>query len=242
VTGHGINAHIELAKAFERAGAQVGLIHLDELLTAPERLGAVEILAIPGGFSYGDHLGSGKVLAWRLRRGLGQAVSTLVSRGGLVLGVCNGFQVLVKSGLLPNTVGNRRPEVSLIHNSEGAFIDRWVRLRVEEPSPSPWLQGLTELELPIRNGEGRFVFGNDETKSRLLETGCIALRYAEENPNGSELDVAGICDTTGQILGLMPHPEAYQLAYNHPRWTRGAWTHPTGLALFENAVRYFRGA
>jgi len=244
ITGFGINADQELALAFEMAGAQVQRVHASDLFENPKILQNWQIAAFPGGFSYGDHIGSGQVLAHQVRVRLGEELEKLVQRDGLILGICNGFQTLVKSGILPNLQGNSQPEVSLIHNSKGSFIDTWVKLGVNERNTSPWLKTLiknqqTEIEYPIRHGEGRFIFGGEVVRHDILSADLVAFRY-RDNPNGSEDDIAGITDRSGKILGLMPHPEAFLTSYRHPRWNRQSVQEPTwGLQLFQGGVGYF---
>lgn len=237
-SGYGINAECELADAFREAGARVDIRHIGDLAAQPWLLDAYQIVGFPGGFSFGDHLGSGKVLASMVRAHLRPALEQLVERGGLVIGICNGFQILVKSGMLPNLEDNWKPEVSLIHNDSGRFEDSWVRCTVNPAASRAWLRSLSELELPIRHGEGRFVYRDEETRHRIRQAGVIALRYQDRNPSQSADDVAGITDATGRILGLMPHPEAFRTPLHHPRWTRGAAAEPTGLAIFRNGVQF----
>lgn len=238
--GHGINADRELCTAFAAAGADVDHVTVKRLIERPELLDDCDILAFPGGFSFGDHLGSGLVLSQWIRSHLKPAIEQLVHRGGLVLGICNGFQVLVKMGLLPNLQGDWNPDVSLVHNDSGVFIDTWVPIEWNSDSQSPWLRDLPNMMLPIRHGEGRFIARTTEILQQVEQT-CVALRY-RENPNGSQNAIAGITDATGRVLGLMPHPEAFIRMTQHPQWQRllraGAdeAIFPTGLQLFKNAV------
>jgi phosphoribosylformylglycinamidine synthase I len=231
ITGFGINADEELACAFDRAGGESIRVHVSDLIGAPRLLSTFRILAFPGGFSFGDHLGSGKVFATLFRRTLGRELREFIAGGGLVLGICNGFQVLVKMGVLPNLEGRGTQEVSLIHNDSGKYEDRWVRVQFEENSRCVWTKGLSDMDLPVRHGEGKFVVRTNEDMNALAAQGVIALRYAAreaggnivsypDDPNGSDGHVAGICDTTGRVFGLMPHPEAFLHAENHPQWTR----------------------
>jgi phosphoribosylformylglycinamidine synthase len=242
-TGYGINADAELAEALRRSGARVEQRHIAELLEEPRRLERYRILAFPGGFSFGDHLGSGKVLATMIRLRLSEGIRAFLDADGLVIGICNGFQVLVKAGLLPNLDGSWSPSVSLVHNDRGVFENSWVRVRAEHGNGSPWLRGIGDMDLPIRNGEGRFVTASAELLKRLERSKAVAFRYLDRNPNGSANDIAGITDSTGRILGLMPHPEAFLTPYLHPAWRRGTGTGPTrdGLGLFRNAVRFASG-
>jgi phosphoribosylformylglycinamidine synthase len=246
ITGFGINADEELAQAFEMAGGDARRVHVTDLIAQPDLLSGFRILAFPGGFSFGDHLGSGKVFATLVRRNLGAGMAGFVAGGGLVVGICNGFQVLVKMGILPNLSGTMGQEVSLIHNDSGKFEDRWVRVRFGLESPCVWTRGLSQMDLPVRHGEGRFVARSPELLAELDARGLVALRYASrsggepkypEDPNGSDGHVAGICDPTGRVFGLMPHPEAFIHAENHPEWTALSLTEGEGLRILANGVR-----
>jgi len=244
VAGFGINADLELAQAFELAGAEGEITPISEIFERPQLLDQWSILSFPGGFSFGDHFGSGKVLSHQIKARIGENIRAFIDRGGLVLGVCNGFQTLVKMGLLPNTNQDMEPSVSLIHNDSGQFLNRWVRLEVNTKNSSPWLSELRvengPLEYPIRHGEGKFIFGSEIIRRELTNNQRIAFRYGD-NPNGSVDNVAGITDGTGQVLGLMPHPEAFLYAQQHPRWTREGVEEPTaGLRLFQGAVKSLR--
>jgi phosphoribosylformylglycinamidine synthase len=246
VTGYGINADEELALAFDRAGGRASRVHVRDLIADPGLLSRFRILAFPGGFSFGDHLGSGKVFATLLGRSLGAAMPGFVKAGGLVIGICNGFQVLVKSGLLPDRSARAEQEVSLIHNLSGRFEDRWVRVRFEPGSRCAWTRGLEDMEMPVRHGEGRLVTRSPEELAALEADGLIAARYVArdggepsypDDPNGSDGHVAGLCDPTGRVFGLMPHPEAFLHPENHPEWTARGPSRGHGLRLFVNGVR-----
>jgi phosphoribosylformylglycinamidine synthase len=248
--GLGINADEELESAFSQVGAEPHALHVIDLTRSPERLRDYRILALPGGFSYGDHLGSGRVLAALLAERLGAELREFVASGALVIGICNGFQVLVKAGFLPDTSGTTRPEASLIHNESGRFEDRWVSVAFPS-SRSVWTRGLGGMDLPVRHGEGKFVT-TPQVADRLVAGGQIAVTYARtdgtagppgypDNPNGSELDIAGVCDPTGRILGLMPHPEAYLAPENHPLWTRDKARLPLGTEILRRGVDYLAG-
>ncbi len=245
ITGFGINADAELARAFEMAGAEAVRTHVADLIDKPELLPGFRILAFPGGFSFGDHLGSGKVFATLFRRSLGRQMTRFLADGGLAIGICNGFQVLVKMGLLPDASGAGRQEVSLVHNDSGRYEDRWVKVRFEPGSRCLWTRGLREMDVPVRHGEGKFITGAPGQMAELEQGGLIALRYASrsggeprypEDPNGSEGHVAGICDPSGRVLGLMPHPEAFIRSQNHPDWTARS-VEPDGLQIFRNGVK-----
>lgn len=253
LTGFGINCDRETAYAFERCGAQADRVHLNDLIATPTQLENYAIFAAPGGFSFGDDIASGRVLANRLRYGLGEHLRAFVDSGKLVVGICNGFQVLVKMGLLPYTRGEMVQEATVTHNDSARFEDRWVRLAVNPDSPCVWLRGIQRLELPVRHGEGKFMPASEEAGRELQGKGQVVLRYAAANgesakgaypanPNGSFDDIAGLCDPSGRVLGLMPHPEAHMTRTNHPLWTRDPSLDPAadgeGLALFRNAIAY----
>jgi phosphoribosylformylglycinamidine synthase I len=244
----GVNCDAETAFAFERAGAKADVVHVNRLFDRTMSLDAWQILAIPGGFSYGDDLGAGRVLAVELEHRLGDGLRRFVDRGGLVIGICNGFQVLVKTSLLP---GNPEIEpgagVTLAENDSQRYEDRWVTLRVED-SRSVWLpaRGQRLIELPVAHGEGKFVPRSDAVMKALKANRQVVVRYVNRdgseaaypaNPNGSVGGVAGICDPTGRVFGLMPHPERYISRRQHPRWTRGEGSEEgDGLEVFRNAV------
>lgn len=238
MTGEGINCEQETAQAFSAARFDTEIRHLNDLirqgLTLDELSRSYSVLAIPGGFSFGDDLGSGKVLALKLLHQLKWDLATYASRGGLVLGICNGFQALIRMGVFGK-------DLSITHNLNGKFNNAWVKMT---PSGTKciWLKGLGTLDLPIRHGEGRIVFSSSrkvETFDKMERLGMNCLRY-EGNPNGTEDRIAGICDPSGRIFGLMPHPEAFIRWTSHPEWTLqpGRATAPgQGLAVFENAYR-----
>ena len=250
LSGFGINCEAETQTAFERAGARAARIHLNDLIESPRLLHDRHILAIPGGFSFGDDVAAGKIFANRLRYRLGEDIKEFVASGKLVIGICNGFQVMVKMGLLPLFEGEFVQDVTLTHNDSGRFDNRWVNTRVDPNTRCVWLRGIDTLEMPVRHGEGKFIARDEATLERLRAKGQVALRYAGHdgapadgtfpaNPNGSMDDVAGICDPTGRVFGLMPHPEAFLEATNHPRWTRdGLQDEGAGLRVFRNAVEY----
>lgn len=259
VTGYGINADEELALAFRMAGADARAVHAGDLVADPRLIGGFAILALPGGFSFGDHLGSGTVLAHLFRRVLRPALEEFVADGGLVIGICNGFQVLVKMGLLPNLSSRWEREVSLVHNESGVFEDRWVRIVFDHESPCVWTRALAAMDVPVRHGEGRFVVADQRVLAELRAGHLAAARYAPrdgrpgpaaypDNPNGSLDGIAGITDRTGRVFGLMPHPEAFLFPENHPEWTRSgpprrpAAVHGDGLAIFLRGVQAARRA
>jgi phosphoribosylformylglycinamidine synthase len=244
----GANCDVETQFAFELAGAEAQRLHINRLREDPKLLNHFQILAVPGGFTYGDDVAAGKILAVQLQHFLGDALRLFRDREKLILGICNGFQVLLKGGLLlqPDEDG---PLATLTHNSCGRFQDRWIYLQAS-PQKCRFLTGYGRLHLPVAHGEGRFVTRAPWVLKGLAQTGQVVLRFVDAsgqpgafpvNPNGSEGDVAGICDPTGRVLGLMPHPERHVLATQHPRWTReGLASEGDGLRLFRNAVEFFR--
>jgi phosphoribosylformylglycinamidine synthase len=241
----GVNCERELCHAFAHAGAdRVELEHIRALARDPTGLERARILAIPGGFSYGDDIYAGRLLGLELRRRLGERLDGWLAAGGLVFGVCNGFQVLCASGLLPalpDDVAAEAAGAALAGNDHGRFVDRWLELETLA-SVSVWAPPAgTRLLLPVAHAEGRFVTTPDRLE-KLEAARQIVFRYAPgDNPNGSLADIAGICDPTGRILGLMPHPERHVLGLQHPRWTReGLRRHGDGLGIFERGVHHAR--
>lgn len=244
----GTNCDAETAYAFRLVGAQTETVHINDLKAGRVKVSSFHILAIPGGFSYGDYIASGRILANELRHNLADQITTFLQNSGLIIGICNGFQVLVKSGLLPAfSRPFERQSVTLDSNDSGRYEDRWVRLKTE-PSVCVFTQGLPEfIELPVAHAEGKFIVGNNSIL-RKLDTGRqIVFRYVDangfpgrypDNPNGSVESIAGICDPTGRIFGLMPHPERNILREHHPNWRHRPPAQPDGIAIFERAVRY----
>ena len=254
----GTNCDVETGFAFERAGAQVAACYVRALCEKPALLDECAILALPGGFSYGDDLGSGTVLANELIQTLAEPLRRFVERGGLVLGICNGFQILIKTGLLPGLSYAPRgdtepPAATLTFNVSQHFEDRWVFLRVE-PNASPFLNGAAGklVTFPVAHGEGKFMARDNTVLQRLETSKQVAFRYTSAdggaadypaNPNGSQNDIAGLTDETGRVLGLMPHPERHALPWQHPRWAReGLKNEGEGMFVFRNAVKYAAGA
>ena len=217
LTGYGINCDYETAHAFNlpAVGGDGVRVHLNDLIAAPQMLRDYQIFAIPGGFSFGDDIASGKVLAVKLRGRLLEPLRAFVEHGRLVLGICNGFQVLVKLGLLPNLEGECRQDVTLTFNDSGHFEDRWVYLKVNPASNCVFTTGVDRVYLPVRHGEGKFIPRDMSTLETLEARHGIVMRYVDKdgqlggypwNPNGSVANIAGICDLTGRVFGLMPHP------------------------------------
>jgi phosphoribosylformylglycinamidine synthase len=262
LTGYGLNCDYETASALELAGAKVSPVHVNLLVGGQVKLDDFHLLALIGGFSYADDHGAGVVLANRLATGLGEAITKFIADEKLIIGICNGFQVMVNLGLLPgfdNDYRSRR--VALIANDCGNFQDRWVKLAVEPAARCVFTAGLETIDLPIRHGEGKF-FAPDDVLGRIEDQAQVAVRYADAegrpakgdwpaNPNGSLHDIAGISDPTGRVFGLMPHPEAHLHWTNHPDWTRhkealsrAGQPLPEGpgpgVRIFENGIKFLR--
>jgi phosphoribosylformylglycinamidine synthase subunit PurQ / glutaminase len=242
----GTNCDEETAHAWQRAGAAVETWHVNRLIEDPAALDRFQILTIPGGFSYGDDLGAGRILATRIGIILGDALRRFRDRGGLVLGICNGFQVLVRSGLLPG--GPAPCLTTLAHNDSGRFEARWVRLGAR-PGLSPFVSFNDPIDLPVAHGEGKFLTAEPAALDRLEQNGQVVLWYADKggrptleypaNPNGSARGIAGASDPTGRIFGLMPHPERFVDSWQHPQWTRRRGQQPAegdGMRIFRSAV------
>ncbi|MCH8045221.1 MAG: phosphoribosylformylglycinamidine synthase subunit PurQ [Planctomycetes bacterium] len=279
----GTNCDIETAFAFERAGGAPERVHIGRLLEKPSLADDFQILCIPGGFSYGDDVAAGRILACQIQNHLQDCLWAFRDAGKLVLGICNGFQVLIKSGLLlDGSEGNNgTPAATLTWNDSGKFEDRWVQLGVEGIE-CVFFSGIESMYLPIAHAEGKFVARDEAALDALQDAGQLVLRYCwtgamgslpalaeqralsrkggqaahgtllspgsdgavpyPDNPNGAQRNVAGLCDASGRVLGLMPHPERHIDPTHHPRWTRQE-TLPEvgdGLRVFQNAVQFFR--
>lgn len=262
LTGYGLNCDIETAYAFDKAGAQAQRVHINALIDGSVLLDDFQIMAFTGGFSWGDDHGAGVVQAVRMKTNIGRNLLNFVEQGNLVIGICNGFQCLVNLGLLPGIDHDyTKRSVALTINDCGNFRDDWVHLKINHQSPCIFTRGLDQMELPIRHGEGKF-FTSDSILASLVRNHQIAMQYAlpnghlsqgafPANPNGSIMDIAGICDPSGRIFGLMPHPEAYNHWTNHPNRTRQrefikrGMVKPSegvtpGIKIFKNAVDYFK--
>jgi phosphoribosylformylglycinamidine synthase I len=253
----GTNCDQETAFAFETAGGKPDVLHLNRLLENPQLAANYQILAIPGGFSYGDDISAGRIFGNQIRHHLRDCFEEFKASGKLIIGICNGVQILVKSGvLLPDRADE--PLATLTLNDSGKFEDRWIYLRVVGDK-CVFLRGIEQMYLPIAHAEGKFVARDDATLKKLDAAGQLVLRYAPppeqasefriqnsellpypHNPNGAHLNVAGLCDETGRVFGLMPHPERHIDPTHHPRWTRELHDRGDGLAVFENAIRYFK--
>jgi len=240
----GTNCDGETRFAFEQAGSVVSLAHVNQLIRHEERLADYQILVIPGGFTYGDDISAGKVLANELRLKLREDIVRFIDDGNLILGICNGFQVLVKAGFLPKPSEDGSSLLTLATNDSGRFECRWVYLGVNQPNPCVFTAGIDHLYLPVAHGDGKLV-----VRTGALSESNIVLFYTDEqgdisagyphNPNGSAGNVAGICDSSGRIFGLMPHPERHVRGTQHPQWTRlGAREYGDGFPIFRNAVAW----
>jgi phosphoribosylformylglycinamidine synthase subunit PurQ / glutaminase len=253
----GTNCEAELEYAWNRAGAATEILHVKRLIEKPETLREFQLLSFPGGFSYGDDLGAGRIHAIEIRERLIAPLREFVAAGKLIYGVCNGFQVLVKTGLLPGFDFLKSPEpppldTTLTDNENGKFQDRWITLKVVS-SLTPFLKEGAVFRVPIAHGEGKFLPKDDATLAKLRANRQVVLKYVApdgsaakgwpDNPNGSVDDIAGICDPTGHIFGLMPHPERHADKVQGPTWTRegGGEGDGEGLAVFRNAVEYAKG-
>lgn len=243
----GANCDQETEYAFQVAGGLPERLHINRLREAPNLLKQFQVLVIPGGFTYGDDVAAGKILANQLSVFLSDALRQFRDRENLILGVCNGFQTLLKAGLIvpPDEDG---PLATLTHNTSARFEDRWIHLQAQ-PGKCPFLKEYDRVYLPIAHGEGNFRVRQEWILNGLEQAGQVVLRYVDEagrpgpypvNPNGSQGEVAGLCDATGRVLGLMPHPERHVQPTQHPQWTRkGLSPEGEGLRLFRNAVAYF---
>jgi len=247
----GINCDSETEYALELAGAETERVHINRVIEDKGLPEQFQILVIPGGFSYGDDVAAGKILANQIVHHLSDAVRKFIDDGKLVLGICNGFQVLVKAGILPGNVpGFRQESVTITYNDSGKFEDRWVYLS-PETEKCVFIERGRRIYLPVAHGEGKVVTKDAQTLEQLRAEGHIAFKYVDEdgnegeypvNPNGSMASVAGLCDSTGRVMGLMPHPERYVRPTQHPHWTRlKGGADADGMTIFNNAVKYVRG-
>lgn len=239
LSGYGLNCEEETKFAFESAGGSADIVHINDLIAKPKMLSEYNIMAFPGGFSYGDDTGSGKAYANKFKNHLAKELEEFLSRDTLVIGICNGFQIITNLGIAPG---------ALAHNKYGKYIDRWVDLEVT--GRSPWLKGIKKISLPIAHGEGHYVV--DQKGYKELQKGKqIAFKYIkgdickfqnlEENPNGSDFGIAGVLAYNGRVFGMMPHPERAMFAHQNPLWFKDKKVSKEGLGLqiFKNAVKYF---
>jgi phosphoribosylformylglycinamidine synthase I len=261
ITGNGINCEMEMAHACRLGGAdEVEIVHISRLLSGEVNLSDFHFLNLPGGFVDGDDLGSAKANAARFRfaetaqgESLFSQLRTFINDGKLIFGICNGFQLLVKLGLVPSLKNDYMfQDVTLTHNDSGKFEDRWVYLKINENSPCVFTRGIENVYLPVRHGEGKIVVRDDNSLNEMRERNLIVAQYSDEsckapsydyplNPNGSIDAIAGMCDSTGRVFGMMPHAEAYIHYTNHPRWTRGNVPEEgMGVVFFRKAVEYLK--
>jgi phosphoribosylformylglycinamidine synthase subunit PurQ / glutaminase len=257
LSGYGLNCEDETKHAFELAGANADIKHINDIISGFVIIDDYQIFIFPGGFSWGDDTGSGKALAAKAKNNIYNKLKEFIQQDKLMGGFCNGFQVMTLAGFVPRLNGYDNVQVALTHNDSARYEDRWVDL--ETKSDSPWTKGIHKISLPIAHGEGKF-YATPATLMRLNEKGLIAFRYAEgemckymnlsKNPNGSIEDIAGITDETGKILGMMPHPERAVYFEQLPNWTytkeilqrqgKELPKYGPGLKLFQNAVDYFK--
>jgi len=264
ITTAGTNCDLELCRAFEMAGAEVTSLHLNRVMKSPGRIDGFDLIGLPGGFSYGDAVAAGRIASQLMRQSLYGAFVRAIERGVPICAPCNGFQVAAQMGLVPGpALGGESwppappaPTVTLARNASGRFVDRWARIEIPANTKCIWTQGIDPpdaapdaapeaMMLPVAHGEGRFITADGDLLARLDESGQVAVRYAsDDNPNGSMGDIAGICDATGLVFALMPHPERYTRWTQHPFWTRlderTMSGEPLGLRMFRNAVAHAR--
>lgn len=263
LTGYGINCDEETSYAFEYAGANAEIVHINDLIESPQMLAKFQVFVFPGGFSYGDDTGSGKALANRIRNNLFDEIFGFIQRDTLMLGICNGFQVMANLGVIPNLENKpeHHSETALLNNKSFRYQCRWVDLSVEKNNPSVFLRGIESLHIPVAHGEGNF-YASSETINVIEKNKQVVMRYAKPdgspaegvfpmNPNGSVNDIASVCDETGRITGMMPHPERGMFFSQRDDWTflreeyrRAGKELPfesCGMAIFKNAVNYFEG-
>ena len=246
----GTNCDYETRYAFEKAGAKVDAVHINILLANKKLLEDYQILTLPGGFTYGDDVSAGKILANQIKYNLEEDIKTFIHQKKLILGICNGFQALTKAGLLP-AIDKQHQEATLTFNDSNKFEDRWVYLKIcSNKSIFVKDEEISKIYLPVAHGEGKFVTQDESILNKITMNQQIVLKYVNEqgeetgypwNPNGSVRNIAGICDPTGQILGIMPHPERHVEPTQHPRWTRnGLKEFGDGFLIFRNAVDYIK--
>ncbi len=269
LTGYGLNCDYETDFSLKLAGAESQRMHINELIESEKAgqnqiLNRFHILVFGGGFAWADEHGAGVILATKIKYNLGEQLERFIEQGKLIIGICNGFQSIVNLGLLPGFDRNYHDRrIALISNDTNNYIDAWVNLQVNPDSPCVFTKGINQIELPVRHGEGKF-FTSDEDMHHLFGNHQVVMKYADVdgedadgewplNPNGSLRDIAGICDPTGRIFGLMPHPEAFNHITNHPDWTRQKAAalregktidteEGDGIKIFRNAVDYVRQA
>jgi len=253
LTGYGINCDVETGWAFEAAGAdRIERVHVNRVVNGEVNPDDFQIMVFPGGFSFGDHIASGRVLGLKIKKEMGEKLKKFILDGKLVIGICNGFQTLVKMGVLPGDEKEvfKKQVATLTHNDSAKYEDRWVRIKANPNNPSPFLEGIDIFDVAIRHGEGKFIAQQHDLRM-IKDSNMIAFQYVDENgeitqhypenPNGSELAIAGITNKKGNVLGMMPHPEVFINSTQHPEWTRmDKMPEALGLKLFSNAVKYVR--
>lgn len=239
----GTNCDYETRYCLGLAGFEAELVHVNRLISRQESLEGYRLLVVPGGFADGDYLGAGKILANKLLYRLNSDVPDFIAAGNVVLGICNGFQVLVKAGLLPALNGERKQSVTLAFNRSGHFQDEWVEIENVNKKTCRLVHGIKSIECPINHAEGRFVTASAEVLRELYKKDLVVFRYAKnKNPNGSQDGIAGICDETGRVLGLMPHPEKSHSSLNHPQSTRVQMpAEGSGMQLFRGVFEFLKG-
>jgi phosphoribosylformylglycinamidine synthase len=245
----GINCDVETQHALELAGADAQRIHVNRIIENPDLLDEFQILVIPGGFSYGDDVAAGKILANQIIHHLSDRLNAFIESGKIVLGICNGFQVLIKTGILGKIESTDKQQITITNNDSGRYEDRWVHL---EPSSKKciFIEQGRRIYLPVAHGEGKILFENNDVFEKVKADDRVAFRYVDENgnfgpfpinPNGSTDSIAGLCDSTGRVMGLMPHPERFVRFTQHPHWTRlKDESRADGRTIFDNAVKYVK--
>lgn len=243
----GTNCDFETAHAFESAGASSKRMHINSVIENPAVLDEFQILVFPGGFSYGDDVAAGKILANQIKNHLYEHIQRFIEKGNLILGICNGFQVLLKAGILPGGPLSENNAVSITHNDRELYDDRWVHLSPQSDK-CVFIEPDTRIYLPIAHAEGKVVTKDDQALEQLKSADHIAFKYVDAdgnegdypvNPNGSVESIAGLTDSTGRVLGLMPHPERFVRPTQHPHWSRlDEKPTPQGMTIFNNAVKY----
>ena len=254
ITGYGVNCEAESSHAWKLVGAKPTLVHINDLISNPNQILNYDIMMFIGGFSYGDHMSSGHVFAQRIKLNMHETLLKYIDNGKLIFGICNGFQVMTKIGILPGLNNEYfQQKVSLIHNDCGCFQNYWVNIKINNESPCIFTKDLDYIPLPIRHGEGKLFTLDDNIVNQIEKLNCAAVRYANpdgsiasdfpNNPNGSVNSIAGLCDPSGRIFGMMPHPEAYLFPENHPTWdfdikNNDLPKYGLGILFFDNAVKY----
>ena len=232
MSGYGLNCEEETKFAFEKAGGVADIVHINDLIGRPKMLSEYQILAFPGGFSYGDDTGSGKAYANKFKNHLSKELKEFLSRDTLAIGICNGFQIMTNLGILPG---------GLTYNKNGKYLDRWVDLKVV--GTSPWLKNIKPISLPIAHGEGKYIGEDTQTAFKYIKGEICNFQNLEKNPNGSAYDIAGVSAYNGKVLGLMPHPERAMFVYQSPLWYKNKKGDKSemgpSLRIFRNAIKYF---